>query len=304
MRVAVTGATGFIGKSLCGALADRGDEVVAITRDVARARRVLPPPIEIVAWEAGEGGFPDFDALQADGLVHLAAETVSGRWGERHKKAIYDSRILSTSRLVAQLSGVEAAPGVLIVASAIGYYGDRGEETLDEESRPGDDFLARVCRDWEAEAAKAETLGLRTVRIRTGLALGAGGGLLKTMLTPFRLGLGGPLGNGRQWMSWIHLDDEVGLILHALDRRDVHGPLNATAPHPVRNHEFTRVLARILRRPAVTPLPAFALRVMLGEAAGMALASQRVAPTTALATGYRFRYSWLEPALAACLRPA
>lgn len=226
-----------------------------------------------------------------------AGEPIVGWWTEGKRRRIRDSRVLGTRHLVESLAGASSPPWVLVSGSAVGFYGDRGDERLDEESGPGQGFLAEVTQAWEAEARAASSLGLRAVLLRTGLVLGPGGGLLEAVLPPFRLGLGAWFGAGRQWMSWVHLEDEVGLILHAIDREDVRGALNATAPEPATNHEFTRTLGDVLHRPALLGVPALALRLALGEAAESLLGSQRVHPARALATGYHFAYLELRPAL-------
>lgn len=302
MRIAVTGATGFVGRQLCRALVERGDEVVAITRDGARARDVLPPNTEIVTWDPLAEDTGDLRLPRADAIVHLAGESLIGRWSKGRKLAMYRSRVLGARKLVASLEAQTEKPDVFIGGSAIGYYGDRGDESLDEGSSPGQGFLAELCLAWEAEAKRAESLGLRVVRIRTGLVLGPNGGVLKAMLGPYRIGLGGPMGSGRQWMSWIHIDDEVGLILHAIDREEIGGALNATAPEPVTNRQFARTLGDVLGRPAIVPIPAFAMRLALGEAADMILGGQRVLPTRALSTGYQFCHRSLRTALESILR--
>jgi uncharacterized protein (TIGR01777 family) len=213
------------------------------------------------------------------------------------KQLIRDSRVLGTKNLVNALAQLSSRPKVLISASAIGYYGDRGEETLTEDAAPGSDFLAQVCRDWENEALKAESLGMRVVRLRIGLVLGRGGGTLQALLPLFRVGLGGPLGSGRQWWSWIHRDDLCRLIVQILANESISGPVNATAPQPVRQKEFAQVLGRVLRRPAFLPTPAFALKIALGEFADGILASQRALPRRAQEMGYRFQFEELEGAL-------
>jgi uncharacterized protein (TIGR01777 family) len=220
-----------------------------------------------------------------------------GRWNPRKKAAIRDSRVDSTRQLVDVMSGLNRKPSVFVCASAIGIYGSRGEETLDEGAAPGDDFLAKVGVEWEREAARASEFGVRTVSVRTGLVLGDGGALGK-MLPIFKLGLGGPLGNGKQWMSWIHIDDLVGLFMHAVNTESLRGPMNGVAPNPVRNTEFTKALGRALHRPAFFPAPAFGLRLGIGEFADVLLASQRVKPGVALRTGYEFKFPEINGALA------
>jgi uncharacterized protein (TIGR01777 family) len=225
-----------------------------------------------------------------------------GRWTASKKQRIHDSRTIGTANLVCALRQATERPRVLVCASAIGYYGYRGDELLDESSAPGDDFLARVCRDWEAAANEARGLGIRVVNLRIGIVLGRGGGALAKMLVPFKLGLGGRLGNGRQWMSWIHVDDVIGLSLHAAQRDEISGPINAVSPAAVTNRDFTRALATALHRPAVFPVPGAALKVAVGAFAEVLLGSQRVVPQVALRSGYQFRYTELGAALEAILR--
>jgi uncharacterized protein (TIGR01777 family) len=292
MKIAVTGATGFIGRSLCAELVRRGHQVVALTGDPERARTVLPAA-EAVHWSKGEPRpLPSVDAV-----VNLAGEPVAGRWTPEKKRRLRESRVDGTRRLVAAIRAMDPRPSVLVSVSAVGYYGDRGEETLTEASAPGDSFLAHLCRDWEAEAAQAEEIGVRVARLRLGVVLDRDGGALQQMLTPFRLGVGGPLGSGRQWFPWIHRADVVGLFLFALETPTAVGPVNAVAPEAVRNRDFTHTLGRILHRPTLLPAPPFALRLLLGEFAGELLGSQHVVPDQARALGYPFRFPQLEPAL-------
>jgi uncharacterized protein (TIGR01777 family) len=293
MRALVTGATGFIGRRLVTLFS----RPVVLSRDPTRARRTLGE-VEAYAWEP-EAGPPPAAALEGvEVIFHLAGQSVAGRWTAERKRRIRASRVVGTRHLVQAIAQRAERPRLLVSASATGYYGDRGDAILDEESSAGDGFLAEVCRDWEAEAFAACDLGLRVVTPRTGMVLGAGGGALARMLTPFRLGLGGRLGTGDQWMSWIHLDDQVGLCLHAAAHEEISGALNAVAPEPVRNRDFTRALARALGRPALIPAPAFALKLALGEVGSALLASARVVPRVAERTGYRFRYPTLDGALA------
>jgi hypothetical protein len=292
VKALVTGATGFIGRRLLPWL----KWPVVLTRNPERARTALTN-VEVHRWEP-EAAPPPAEAFRGvDTVFHLAGESVAaGRWSAARKQRIRDSRVLGTRHLLAALASLKERPALLVCASAIGYYGDRGDETLDEETLPGNDFLAGVCKEWEAEANRAAELGIRVVTPRLGLVLGKGGGALERMLTPFRLGLGGRLGSGRQWMSWIHIDDLIGLLLYA-GPRHISGPMNAVAPNPVTNREFTRELARALRRPAIFPVPEFALKLAFGEMAGVLLASQRVVPAVAQRTGYRFQYPELADAL-------
>jgi hypothetical protein len=279
VKVTITGASGFLGKRLTQRLLETKHTVRAISRK---------------SMEAGQ--FDD-DLASADAVVHLAGEPVSQRWTGAVKKRIHDSRVEGTRNLVHALSKQSQRPRVLVCASGVGYYGSRGDQILTEASTPGTDFLARVVVDWEEAAQLAEPLGLRVVRLRFGVVLGHGGALAK-MLPPFRFGVGGKLGSGHQWMAWIHIDDAVHLILFALDYAAVRGAVNATAPHPVTNEEFTGRLANELHRPAVFPIPVFALKLLLGEMSEVVLASQRVLPTVAKSAGFRFQYPELQAALA------
>jgi uncharacterized protein (TIGR01777 family) len=301
MRVAITGATGFIGRRLVDRLLADGRDVVALTRDPARAQTALPAACRAVRWDP-EAGDVDSAALRdVDGVLHLAGESVAGgRWTAARKQAIRESRVRGTRVLVRALGDIPAPgrPRVLVGASAIGMYGDRGDVELDESARPGDDFLAEVCSAWEAETRAAADVGMRVAIVRIGIVLGQGGGALARMVPLFRLGLGGRLGSGRQWMSWIHLDDLVALFVQALDDAALTGVVNGVAPRPVTNAEFTRTLAAALARPAIFPAPAFVLRLALGEMATLLLASQRVLPRAALAREFRFRHAHLATAIA------
>jgi uncharacterized protein (TIGR01777 family) len=295
-RILITGATGFVGGHLCRSLAARGDAITVVSRDAARARKQVPSASDAVS--AGPDGTIAMGGV--DAIVNLAGEPVAGRWTRAKREAIETSRIEGTRRLVRSIAKLDAAsrPKVLVSASAIGLYGDRGEETLDESSPAGSDFLAKVCLGWEREAAAARELGVRVVPIRIGLVMGRDGGALQAMQPLFKAGLGGPLGSGQQWWPWIHIDDLIGLLLFALDRDDLDGPINATAPTPVRQREHARVLGAVLHRPAFLPALAFALRTMLGDFSVELLASRRVIPKRARELGYAFVYPELEPALA------
>jgi uncharacterized protein (TIGR01777 family) len=277
VNIAITGASGLIGTRLRQRLTEAGHTATPISRDSSDAALA-----EIFA--------------SADAVVHLAGEPVAQRWNDAAKKRIHDSRVEGTRHLVKALSTRSPGPRVLVCASAVGYYGSRGDQILTEASSPGTDFLARVVVDWEEAAQSAESVGIRVVRLRLGMVLGNGGALAK-LLPPFRLGVGGRLGSGHQWMAWIHLEDAVNLILFAVNYAAIRGAVNATAPHPVTNEEFTDRLAQALHRPAILPVPAFALKLALGEMAEMVLASQRVLPTVAKSAGFRFQYPELHPAL-------
>jgi uncharacterized protein (TIGR01777 family) len=277
MRIAMTGASGFIGRALTARLQAAGHAVEPLrTRETVQA-----PP--------------------CDAVVHLAGEPVAQRWTPEAKRRIRDSRVEGTRRLVESLARMSPPPAVLVSASAVGIYGSRGDETLTESSPPGSGFLAEVCVAWEREAQAAGALGIRVVNPRIGVVLGRGGGALERMLPIFRHGAGGHLGSGRQWMSWIHLDDLTALIEFALDNPGLRGPLNATAPHPLTNTEFTHTLGAALHRPAVLPVPAFALKLKFGEMASVLLDSQRAIPEALQAAGFQFRYPDLGPALASLL---
>ncbi|WP_447940622.1 TIGR01777 family oxidoreductase [Pseudoxanthomonas mexicana] len=295
MHVLITGGTGFIGQALCTALLQAGHTLSVLTRDYARARAQLPAAVRVLA--ALE------DARDVEAVVNLAGEPLmAGRWNAARKATFRASRLGTTQALVAWMARQSVRPRVLVSGSAIGYYGPRGDEALDESAAPGDDFAAHLCRDWETEAMQAEGLDVRTCRVRTGIVLGADGGALAKMLPPFRLGAGGPMGDGRQWMSWIHRDDLVGLLLWLLERDQAGGAYNGTAPTPVTNRDFAQALGRALHRPAVLPTPAFVLKAAFGEMAQLLLTGQRVLPAHALAEGFTFRFPTLDDALSDLVR--
>jgi uncharacterized protein (TIGR01777 family) len=281
MKIAISGASGFIGRHLVKSLAQAGHSLCALSRHA---------PASLAAESLRE----------SDVIIHLAGEPVAQRWTAAAKQRIRDSRVVGTHSLVETLATLPRRPKALICASAIGYYGSRGDEILTESSAPGSGFLPEVCVAWEREAQAAEAFGIRVVRVRIGVVLAAGGGALPRMLPPFRMGVGGRLGSGRQWMSWIHLEDLAALFQWAVESQ-VRGPLNAVAPNALTNSDFTRKLAHALRRPAVFPVPEFALRLLFGEMADVLLASQRVMPTAAEAAGFRFRFPQLASALAGLL---
>lgn len=297
MKALITGATGFIGRRLVKQL----DRPVILSRDPEQARRALGN-VEAYGWQPEAGPPPAAAFAGVEAVFNLAGESIAeGLWTESRKRRIRDSRILGTRHLVAALAQLAERPRVLVSASAIGYYGSRGDEVIDESAGAGQDFLAELCRDWEAEAARATAAGVRVATPRIGIVLEQDGGALAKMLLPFKLCLGGSLGNGRQWMSWVHLDDLVALLLHAARTEAVQGPINAVAPIPVTNREFTTTLAGVLGRPALIPAPAFALKLVLGELSEVLLGSQRVQPKVAEQTGYRFRYANLKGALQAII---
>jgi hypothetical protein len=282
MRVAVTGASGLIGTKLAAALRARGDEVVAVS-----LRSGAPGPSLLSG---------------CDGVVHLAGEPVAQRWTDDAREKIRSSREEGTRALVEAISGAEPRPGVLVSASAVGYYGDRGEERLDESAGAGDDFLAQVCVAWEREAKAAASHGARVVTVRTGVVLDKSGGALAKMLPAFRLGIGGPVAGGRQYLPWIHIDDLVGIYLAALDGAGWSGPVNASAPEPVTNAVFSKALGRALHRPAFAPVPALAIRALYGDMAQIVTDSQRAVPRRPLELGYDYAHPDLDEALTDALR--
>lgn len=296
MNALVTGATGFIGRHLLARL----DRPTVLSRNAARAEKELAEfSAKAFAWDPLAGPPPAEAFSGVDTVIHLAGEPVADRrWNAAKKQAIRDSRVIGTRNLVDAIERLDARPRVLVSCSAVGYYGDRGDEPLDEASRPADDFLAHVCIDWEKEAARAESLGLRVAHVRVGVVLGREGGALPKMLTPFKLGLGGRLGSGRQWMPWVHVDDVVGIMLHAATCDQVRGPINATAPGAATNVEFTKALGKALGRPTIFPMPAAVFKLLVGEFAQIVLSSQKIAPQVAQETGYRFAHPEIGPALA------
>jgi uncharacterized protein len=292
MEIAVTGASGLIGSALVAALTAAGHRV-------ARVVRTQPPAGSADIYWNPDTAYVDTIRLSGkDAVVHLAGETIAERWTPEKKKRIQRSRAPATQLIAEAVRQAAIPPKILVSASAIGYYGDRGEEVLREQSAPGKGFLADVCRDWEAATEVASRAGIRVVHLRTGIVLSKKGGALAKMLPPFRLGAGGKIGSGKQYMSWITLDDHVAAILHLVQTRSLQGPVNLVAPNPVTNLEFTKTLGKVLARPTVAPLPAFAVRLMFGEMGEeLLLSSQRVEPAQLLASGYSFRYPQLEPAL-------
>jgi uncharacterized protein len=305
LRVTVTGATGLIGSSLVAALRERGAQVTVLTRDPAGARTRLPGgEVEAVGWEPMREAAPVQALAERDAVVHLAGEPVAQRWSASVKRAIRDSRAIGTRNLVDGLAHAHPRPRTLISSSATGYYGAHGEEPLDEDAPPGSDFLARVCVEWEAAAAASRELGTRVVQVRTGVVLDRGGGALAKMLPAFRLGMGGPVAGGYQYMSWIHARDVVGMMLAALEDERWSGPINATAPEPVSNREFSKLLGGVLGRPSLLPVPGLALRALYGEMAAIVTSGARVMPAKPLVLGYEFAHPQLEPALRSALAAA
>jgi uncharacterized protein len=300
MRVTLTGATGRIGGLIVRELLARGDEVTVLSRSPERARAALGD-VEAVAWDPQSGPAPAEALAGRDGVIHLAGEDVAQRWSEDAKRHIRESRETGTRNLVAGIEAASPRPRVLVGASAVGYYGPHGDERVDEDTPPGDDFLAQVCVTWEREAARAAELGLRVVHVRTGVVLDSGGGALSKMLPFFKLGVGGPVAGGRQYMPWVHRDDIAGIYLAALDGDGWSGAVNATAPEPATNRDFSHALGRALHRPAFAPVPGLAVRVLYGEMAEIVTGGQRAVPRRTLELGYAFRHPGLDEALRAAL---
>jgi len=292
MKILITGATGLIGTPLQKSLRARGHELLL-------ASRKPPKDDSYVQWDI-EKGFTEPERLEGvDAVIHLAGESVSGlRWTDEKKKAIRDSRVIGTRNIVDTISDLKQRPRVLIAASAIGFYGDRGDEELTETSKPGKNFLAEVSREWESEARRAEDSGVRTVLLRTGIVLSKDGGALGTMLTPFKFGLGGVIGDGKQWMSWISLDDHIEVINFALENESIRGAVNSVSPNPVRNQEFTAVMGDVLYRPTFIPVPEFAVHLAFGEMGeALLLDSMKVIPKRLLDAGFKFKFPDLKKAI-------
>jgi uncharacterized protein (TIGR01777 family) len=296
-KVAVTGATGVIGRAVVQALTARGDEVVALSRDAEKASSALGVPA--VEWADPKGSAAPAAAFEdVSGVIHLLGEPVAQRWSDDAKREIRDSRVLGTRNLVEGMRSAGPRLSVLVAQSATGYYGPHGDEVVDESAEPGSDFLAGVVVDWEAEVSRAASeLGLRAPRCRTGVVLSESGGALAQMLTPFKLGVGGPVAGGRQYLPWVHIDDVVGAMLFALDNEAVSGPINVTAPEPATNAGFSKALGRALHRPAFMPVPGFAVRLLYGQMAEIVTTGKRAIPRRLQELGYQFRQPELEPAL-------
>lgn len=292
MKTLITGGTGFVGQHLAKKLL----RPIIAGRSVEKIKQLFGDS-EVRMWDGSPNPDPSFlDGV--DTIFHLAGESLfHGRWNAAKKNRIRASRVDGTRHLVDLIAGMSNRPSTLICSSAIGYYGSQGDAILTERSAPGNDFLAQVCRDWENEALRAEEYGVRVVLIRTGVVLGENGGALAQMLPPFKLGLGGRLGSGRQYMSWIHIDDLTAIMLYAMENQNLRGPVNAVAPLPVTNSDFTRILAAILHRPALLPVPGFALKLLLGEFAEVLLGSQRVQPAALQQAGYTYSFPEIKDAL-------
>jgi uncharacterized protein len=301
MRVTLTGATGGIGRGLAEALIARGDEVTALTRSPERAAGRLPQGVTAVGWDPVAGPAPADALAGRDAVVNLAGENVAQRWTSEVKQRIRASRELGTRNLVEGLRIAEPRPAALVSGSASGYYGPHGDERVGEDAPAGDDFLAAVSVAWEREALEAEGLGMRVAIVRTGIVLDADSGALATMLTPFKLGVGGPVAGGGQYMPWIHRDDEIGLLLAALDNPTFSGAVNGSAPEPATNRDFSRALGRALHRPAFAPIPAAAIKLLYGDMAQIVVKGVRMVPGRAGELGYTFRHPDLDEALSSTL---
>jgi uncharacterized protein (TIGR01777 family) len=299
VKVLVTGATGLIGSALCDALLARDDVVVGLSRNPGKAR-LAQPGVEWHPWEPTLERPPAAAFEGVDGVVNLLGEKIDQRWTDEAKKKIMETRRTGTHNLVGTIAGLDRRPAVLVNQSAVGYYGDRGDAVLDEtEPAGGESFDSEVVVEWERAAHQIDATGVRLAILRTGQVLAVGGGMLAELLPPFKLGGGGPLAGGRQYLAWIHIEDEVGLILWALDNESVEGTINATAPNPATNRDFSKALGRALKRPAVLPVPGFVLDLKFGREFGQVLrGGQRVVPKRAQELGYQFRYPELDPALA------
>ncbi len=297
MRVLVTGASGRIGKGVCKELLGRGDEVVGLTRNPDKATEAQPQ----VTWHAWEPTLERpaaaaFDGV--DGVINLVGEPINQRWTDDAKQRIMDSRKVATHNLIGTIESLATKPGVLVSQSAVGYYGNRGDETVDESSSPGESFDAQVCVEWEKAAREVESAGVRLAIVRTGQVMETEGGILGELLLPFKLGVGGPLAGGKQWVPWIHLSDEVGILLWALDTASVSGVVNGTAPNPVTNKEWSKALGRALKRPAVLPIPGFAVEVKFGREFGkVAQGGQKAVPKRTEELGYAFKFPEIDGAL-------
>lgn len=296
-RVVVTGATGLIGKKLVKELVKRNDEVIVFSRDAEKAKSIFPNVKEFVEWDYRKDELLKTKFENSNAVVHLAGINLfAKRWDVEFKKSVLESRQLSTKNLVDTIKCCNNKPEVFISASGIGYYGDCGDSILTEESSAGKDFLADVCKVWESEARKIEQLGVRSVQIRTGLVLSAEDGALKQMLPAFKLFIGGPLGSGKQWASWLHIDDIVGIYIHSIDCKELSGAVNAASPIPVKMKQFTKTLGQVLNRPSLFPVPKFILRIAVGEAAEVVTASQRIDIKKLLKSGYNFKFTLLDKA--------
>lgn len=302
-RIIVTGATGLIGQKLVKDLIDRGDEVIVFSRNAEKAKSIFPRALECVEWNYRKPDLWKSKLENSDVVIHLAGINLfSKRWNDDFKKAVLESREVSTNNLVEVIKSCANKPEVFISASGVGYYGDCGETVLNENSLKGNDFLADVCEVWESESVNVEASGVRSVQVRTGLVLSPEDGALKQMLPAFKFFIGGPLGNGKQWSSWLHIDDIVGIYIYAIENKNLSRAVNAASPNPVRMKEFANTLGKVLNRPSLFPVPKFVLKIVVGEAAEVVTASQRVDVKKLLRSGYVFKFENLEDALRKLLK--
>ena len=297
-KIVITGATGSIGRRLCERLINRGDELIIFTRNPKNAEQKLPTVKKFIRWDYNQPDKWKQELSGKDVVVHLAGANLGAkRWNKEYKKLAYESRIISTKNLVEAVTSVDKKPKIFICSSAVGYYGNRADDYLDEDEERADNYLAKLCSDWEKGSAKVEELGVRRVSVRTGLVLSKDEGLLKQMIPSFKLFLGGYLGNGRQWFPWIHIDDIVEIYLHAIDNDKLNGTVNAASPGIVRMKQFAKTLGRVLHRPSFLPIPKFAIKILKGELGNYATDSQRVVMNKLLESGYKFKFENLEEAL-------
>ena len=301
MNILITGATGFVGKRLCGVLSESGHQLTVLSRNAESAKTKLPVINSAFSWDVIREQPPAEAFENIDAVIHLAGESVNGRWDDAKKRQVRESRILGTRNLVEAIGALDNKPKILISASAIGYYGDRGDEILTESAQPGNDFFAEVCSHWEAEASQAREFNLRVVNLRVGIVLGPDGGALARILPLNNFGLNGPLGSGKQWWAWIHREDLIGLITHALNT-GTEGPLNGTSPNPTTQRDFAKTLGKVTGRPSFMPAPAVGLKLLLGDFAQELLSSKRTSAAKAIDSGYQFNYPELELALREILK--
>lgn len=297
-KIIITGATGLIGQQLTIKLTDMGYKITIFTRNPDNAQKKLPNVHKVVKWEYDYVDEWLHELESVDAVIHLAGANLSTkRWNKEYKKLLYDSRIISTKKLIEAIKTVERKPKIFITASAIGYYGNRSDEILTEESEPGKDFLANLCNDWEKEAKNVEQFGVRSVQIRTGLTLSRNEGALKQMLPAFKYFIGGPLGNGKQWYSWLHIEDIVNIYVKALESEILSGPINAVSPNPVTMKKFAKILGDVLHRPSFFSVPKIILLTVIGQVAEVVTSSQRVVPEKLLNSSFKFKFEKLEDAL-------
>lgn len=297
-KIIITGATGLIGIKLCNALIKRGDEITIFTRNIQKGKRELPEVKKFVEWDYRKPEQWKSELNRKDAVIHLAGANLAGRrWSEQYKKIIIDSRLTSTKNLILGMEEIDEKPGLFICASAVGYYGDKDEELITEQSPPSNDFLSELCKRWELEASKAEFLGIRRVSLRQAPVLSKNDGMIKEMKLPFKLFLGGPIGTGKQWLPWIHIEDLVNIYLFLLENKNITGPVNASSPNPVRMSEFADVMGKILQRPSYFKIPKFLIRIIKGDLADSITASQRVIPKKLLDAGFDFNFKDVQTSL-------